>query len=156
MGVIAMNETFSSLKVEIKKGLLPKVDYVQQIDRSVRPFRQKFCKLARESKGLTKEELCAELNSHPDILKLEKLPGYKYFYPITPDLLEKLENEITKIVEYQPYSMGWLAPGLCGTPTKDIAGIIARVCGVTKFHREIEQLSLQYEFGTDVVASWGR
>lgn len=150
--VIEMAETFQALKAEMRREILPKVNCMT---RNVRPFRQKFCRLARKTKGLSLENLCHELNQHPEILKLEKLPGFKYFYPITPELIEKLENKISQIPEYQPFCAGFFAIGIVGTPTKDIAAVIAKVCDVTEMHREFVHLSLEYEFGYETVASWG-
>lgn len=149
--VIEMAETFSALREEMRRQIEPKSNCMT---RNSRPFRQKFFKVARKSKGLSYEELCEALNRHPEILNLERLPGFKYFYPITRELLEKLENNIAFVPEYQPYCAGFFAPGIAGTPTKDIAAVISKICGVTKQHEEFVQLSLQYEFGYETVATW--
>ena len=84
--------------------------------RSVRPFRQRFCKFVREQSGISAEELCTRLNEHPDILKLRSLPGSYRFYPITRELLISLESAIEKILEYNPYGGGFLALGVMGVP----------------------------------------
>lgn len=150
--VIEMANTFSALRVEMRRETKATVGFLRQ---NVRPYRQKFCRLARKASGLTQEQLCEELNRHPAILKLEKLPSFSRFYPLTPTFIETLENEISKIPEYQPYSQGFFGIGLMGTPTKDIAAVIAEVCGLSSIYRKFEQWSLEYEFGIETVASWG-
>lgn len=141
--VIYMSETFSSLKQEMRKG----DPDTHPLLRSVRPYRQKFCKLARQSSGISQEELCAKLNEHIGILKLKDLPSFDRFYPITPDLIDKLENNITHIIEYNPYNQGFLGIGVMGTPTKDIARVIAEICDVSPAYRKFEDWSFEYEFG---------
>nr|BFD67470.1 hypothetical protein HAGR004_24920 [Bdellovibrio sp. HAGR004] len=147
-----MLEAFTELREEMDRETT--VESPTPFSRSVRPFRQKFCQLARAQSGLSYEDLAAALNQHPDILKLDKLPAYKNFYPITPDFLKTLETEITKIWEYNPYNQGLLGIGAFGTPTKDIAAAIAKICGVHDVYKRFENWSLAYEFGTATVAKW--
>lgn len=150
--VIEMADTFSALKAEMRRETKATTGFLQQ---NVRPYRQKFCRLARKTSGMTQEELCEKLNRHPAILKLDRLPSFSRFYPITPAFIETLETEISKIPEYQPYCQGFFGLGAMGTPTKDIAAVIAQICGLSKIHRQFERWSLEYEFGTETVASWG-
>lgn len=118
----------------------------QRFLRSVRPFRQKFCFLARKFSGLSAKELCSRLNEHPDILKLHRYPCYNQFYPITPEFLSDLESNISKIFEY--CSSGFAFGGI-GVPTDEIARAIADICGANDEHKEFIQWCIEYRFGND-------
>lgn len=114
---------------------------------SPRSYRQRFVKLAREFGSLSPEELCARLNEHPAILKLEPLPSFKRFYPITPEFLSDLENNITKIIEYNPYGGGFLGIGAYGVPTPEIAKAAADICGTKRHYEKFEQRCFEYQYG---------
>lgn len=101
--------------------------------RSVRPYRQKFCKLTREFSGHSLEEMCEGLNQHPDILKLKPYPSFNSFYPITPDFISNLENDIGKIFEY--CAQGFAFGGI-GVPTEEIAKAIADICESKKEYKK--------------------
>lgn len=111
----------------------------------MRPFRQRFCFLARKFSGLSLEELCARLNEHPDILKLRSYPSFNSFYPIDPKFLSDLETDISKIFEY--CSSGFLLGGI-GVPTEEITRAIADVCQATQEHRQFVDWCTEYRFGS--------
>lgn len=113
---------------------------------SPRRHRQQFCKLVREFKGVSLETLCARLNEHPEILKLERLPSFTRFYPITPEFILDLENNINKIIEYNPYGGGFLGIGAYGTPTPEIAKAFAEICGAKREYEKFEQWCYDYQY----------
>lgn len=121
----------------------------QRFLRNVRPFRQRFCFLARKFSGLSLEELCSRLNKHSDILKLHRYPCYDQFYPITPEFLSDLETNISKIFEY--CSSGFAFGGI-GVPTDELARAIADICGAKEEHKEFIQWCIEFRFGKDF--SW--
>lgn len=120
---------------------------------NIRPFRQKFCQLARHRSGLSLEELAERLNSHAEVLALKSYPCFQQFYPITPELLSNLENDIQKIFEY--CSQGFLFGGI-GIPTDKIAGAIASVCGVNSHYKRFESWCYEIRFGTDPQSRIGK
>lgn len=118
--------------------------------KSPRPYRQRFCKIAREFGRLSPEELCAHLNEHPDILKLKKIPSFDRFYPFTPAFLSDLENSINKIWEYNPYGGGFLGLGSMGIPTPEIARAISDICGMSRQYERFEHWCFEFQYGDTV------
>lgn len=134
-----------SLRI-LQKDMLKNDDCMpaQIFPRNVRPFRQRFCFLLRKFSGLSPGELCFRLNEHADILKLHRYPSYSHFYPITPQFLSYLENDISKIFEY--CSSGFAFGGI-GTPTDEVAKAIADICGAYEEHEEFLKWCVEYSFG---------
>lgn len=130
-----------------------KIDPQHRWLANVRPFRQKFCRLARRRSGLSLEELAERLNFHADILTLKSYPSFKQFYPITPEFLSNLEDDIQKIFEY--CAQGFLFGGI-GVPTDRIAAVIASVCGVSSQHSRFESWCYEVRFGNITQSQIGK
>lgn len=109
----------------------------------IRQFRQRFCKIAREFSGLSRGELSALLNEHPEIRALQKLPGAYRFLPVTEELLISLEENINAIIEYNPYGGGLLGIGAYGAPTNTFVKVIAEICGCPRSYQRFEDWSLE-------------
>jgi len=113
--------------------------------KSLRPFTQEFCRLARAHAGLTEDALCAQINDHPGLHWIKKLPGAYRFYPFTPTFISDLENRIHHIGEYNPYGGGFLGIGCFGVPTFEVAQLIAEICDCSHEFRRFEDWCLEYE-----------
>lgn len=111
----------------------------------IRKFTQTFCREIRLGSGYSRADLSAKLNGHPNIQAMNSLPGAKHYFPITEEFLRDLELNIFKIVEYNPYCMGFLALGTIGLPTMRIAEAIAQICNANRDFRRFEKWCYDYE-----------
>ena len=109
----------------------------------IRKFRQRLCRIMREFSGLSREELCALLNDHPEVCALQELPGAYLFLPVTTEFLESLEENINAIIEYNPYGGGFLGIGAYGAPTDTFARAIAEICGHRRDYYRFDDWSLE-------------
>lgn len=111
----------------------------------IRKFIQTFCQEIRLSSGYSRADLSAKLNDHPNIQAMNSLPGAKHYFPITKEFLSDLESNIFKIIEYNPYCMGFLGLGTIGLPTMRIAEAIAQICDANRDFRRFEKWCYDYE-----------
>ncbi|MBX2996102.1 MAG: hypothetical protein KF681_14850 [Bdellovibrionaceae bacterium] len=90
-----------------------------------RIFRGQYCKMVRTYRGLSTEQVCRLLNSHEDILKIQKKhPALWDNYPFKPEFIEKFEERTSEIYEEQP-SFGWFPP--IGFPTGAFAQWLSKI-----------------------------
>lgn len=140
-----LTESFPFKMRELHNDILKAMERQEHpLIRSVRPFRQRFCALARRRSGLSVEQLCDLLNADIRIQKLRKLPGGQRVLPLQPEFIRNLEANILAIIEYNPYGGGILGLGAYGVPTSEIAEVIAEVCSVKKQYRRFERWCEEY------------
>lgn len=140
-----LTESFPFKMRELHNDILKAKDRQEHpLIRSVRPFRQRFCALARRRSSLSVEQLCDLLNADIRIQKLRKLPGGQRVLPLQPEFIRNLETNILAIIEYNPYGGGFLGLGAYGVPTSEIAEVIAEVCLVKKQYRRFEHWCEDY------------
>ena len=137
--VVFLMRSKSYLMAELRKEMFPKGPQTVHPLGSTRIFTQRFCWLVRHSSGISQEELCELLNRHPRIQNMKSLPGARFFLPLTTEFLNDLESNIGKIIEYHPYGGGLFGIGAYGTPTLDIAEVIAQICEANRDFRRFQQ-----------------
>ena len=114
----------------------------------LKPFTQRFCRIARRFSGLSEEELCERLNEQPRILKLRELPGLRVRYPFRREFIFDMENNLARVAEYNPYTFGGFSGwGSFGVPTQEVARAIAEVCGSRREFRQFEDWCREYVEG---------